>query len=253
MGRKVQIKQQKHDSKTKHSSNLNSVQKKLQPLIDKLLRLTTLPTEQSISKCLELQSEINQVIDQVTELEKEIDLTYPANIRCSGATLDRFTKWMKENGAKFDGTKIAEFPGYELGLQADVDIQESSLVIAVPRQLMLTIEAARNSPLNALIEKDPLLSNMPNVALAIFVLLEKFKENSFWKPYIDILPTAYSTVLYFDLNELKELQASPTLENALKQIKNIARQYAYFYKLIWTSDNQACKVLRKHFTYNQYR
>ncbi|KAF2892458.1 hypothetical protein ILUMI_13714 [Ignelater luminosus] len=253
MGRKVQNKQHKQDSKTKQNSNLNSIQKRLQPLIDKLLQLTTLPAEQNISKCLELQNEINQVIDQVTELEREIDLTYPADIRCSSATLDRFTKWMKENGAKFDGTKIAEFPGYELGLQADVDIQESSLVIAVPRRLMLTVEAARNSPLKPLVEKDPLLSNMPNVVLAIFVLLEKFKENSFWKPYIDILPTSYSTVLYFSLDELKELQGSPTLDKALKQIKNIARQYAYFYKLIWTSDNQACKILRKHFTYNQYR
>lgn len=104
-------------------------------------------------------------------------------------------------------------------------------------------------------EKDALLSNMPNVALAVFLLLERFKgEDSFWKPYLDILPADYSTVLYFDLEELKELEGSPTFEAALRQTKNIVRQYAYLHQLVWTiTDDAACILLRKHLTFNQYR
>lgn len=253
MGRKNQVKHQKQEHKSKHSLNLSSSQRKLQQLIDKILRLTTTPAEETLAKNLELHKELMQVVEQVQLLEKEIESKSSIDDRLCVANLNRFTSWMKENGAKFEGAEIAEFSGYELGLKAKIDIKESSLVIAVPRDLMLTIEAAYSSALGALIDKDPLLSNMPNVSLTIFLLLEKFVGNSFWKPYIDILPTSYSTVLYYTMDELKELQASPTLDSALKQIKNIARQYAYFYKLVWTSDDPASAIFRKYFTFNEYR
>ncbi|KAJ8975461.1 hypothetical protein NQ317_000892 [Molorchus minor] len=126
---------------------------------------------------------------------------------------------------------ITEFKGYELGLQVNTHIPQSSLVMAVPRRIMLTIEAARNSELKKLIEKDQILKNMSNVTLAIFLLVQKFKQDSFWKPYIDILPSSYSTVLYFSVEDLEHLKGSPTLEIALRQIKSIARQYAYFHQL----------------------
>lgn len=40
-----------------------------------------------------------------------------------------------------------------------------------------------------------------NLISAIFELLE-----SFWKPYIDVLPEKYNTVLYFTAEELAELK-----------------------------------------------
>jgi hypothetical protein len=52
---------------------------------------------------------------------------------------------------------------------------------------------------------------MPNVALSLLLLIEKFKHDSFWKPYIAVLPADYTTVLYFKTNELQELKGSPSL------------------------------------------
>jgi histone-lysine N-methyltransferase SETD3 len=59
--------------------------------------------------------------------------------------------------------------------------------------------------------KDAMLQHMPNVALSLLLLIEKFKPDSFWKPYITVLPTEYTTVLYFKTNELLELKGSPSL------------------------------------------
>ncbi|KAK4886511.1 hypothetical protein RN001_002782 [Aquatica leii] len=249
MGRKNHNKPQKSNVQHKQSSN----ERKLHDLVDQLLRLTTTQSDQNLSQSVELYKQINEVIIEIQLLENGNELMHTSKNRLSAAILSKFTNWIVDNGATFDGLKISEFPGYELGLMAERDIKQSSLIITVPKKLMITIDIAKKSELRRLIEKDPLLSNMSNVTLAMFLLLEKFKENSFWKPYIDILPTEYSTVLYFNLEDLQELQVSPTLESALKQIKNIARQYAYFFKLIWNSDDSASHMMRKNFTFNKYR
>jgi hypothetical protein len=62
-----------------------------------------------------------------------------------------------------------------------------------------------------LFRTDAMLQHMPNVALSLLLLVEKFKADSFWKPYIAVLPTEYTTVLYFKTNELQELKGSPSL------------------------------------------
>lgn len=71
------------------------------------------------------------------------------------------------------GIEISEFEGYDLGLKATKDFPESSLLLTVPRKLMLTAQEAADSDLNAFITIDPLLQNMPNITLALFLLSEK--------------------------------------------------------------------------------
>lgn len=220
-------------------------------LTDKLLRISTTPTPQNKTKSLELHKEIDDILIKITNIETTLE-TQVGN-RNSVATIKKFTKWVNDNGANFEGLTIREYQGYELGLKTEKEISEGSLVIAVPRKLMLTTEAAKQSILGTLINKDRMLQNMPNVALAMFLLVEKFSNNSFWKPYIDILPTKYTTVLYFTNKELLELDNSPALESSLNLIKSIARQYAYFNKVIQTSDDPASELLRNVFTYEQYR
>lgn len=220
-------------------------------LADQLLRISTTPTSQNKTESLKINKEIDQLLTKIKNIESILDA--PVGNRTSVANIKKFTNWANENGAKFEGLSIKEYPGYELGLCTEKEIQESSLVIAVPRKMMLTTEAAMKSILGPLISKDRMLQNMPNVALAMFLLIEKFSENSFWKPYIEILPNSYTTVLYFTTDELFELDASPTLELSLNLIKSIARQYSYFYKLIQTSNDPASLLLRNVFTYEHYR
>lgn len=251
MGRRGQFKNAKQN-KQKPMLKLTDNQRKLHEIAEKLLKITTTPQQQNVTKEMEVLNEIFVLLEEIRSLESEIEFKAPADLRRNTDTVNRFTTWLNENGAEFKGTSIAEFPGYDLGLKADVDVQESTLIIAVPRKLMMTVEAAKKSAMGCLIEKDTLLSNMPNVALSMFLLLEKFKESSFWKPYINILPESYSTVLYFSRKDLDELVGSPTLRSTLLQIKSIARQYAYFYKLIWTTESLFCEIIRKHFTYNSY-
>lgn len=250
MGRKNHIKNNKQQLRS--TIKLTNEQKDLQLLINELLKLTTTTPQQNVNKEFELQKEIYNVLEKIKTHESGIELNVPNDLRYKPETIDKFVMWLKENNATFEGTKIEQFPGFDLGLKASMDIPEASLIIGVPRKLMMTVESAKRTCMGSLIKNDILLSKMPNVALAMFLLLEKFKETSFWTPYLHVLPTTYSTVLYFSLDELKELIGSPTFRSALLQNKNIARQYAYFHKLIWSTDNQFCEILKKHFTFNSY-
>lgn len=252
MGRKGQGHTPKHVFKTKNQHNLTKDEKELLDNVDKLLRISTIPQQPNVLKAIENHREISLITERIKALEIHKDSEDSVGNRNTVATIDCFTKWAVENGAEFNGCSIVEFKGYELGLKVNTNIPQSSLVLAVPRKIMLSIETAGKSELRHLIEKDQILKNMHNVTLAIFLLLEKFKENSFWKTYINILPKTYSTVLYFTVEELEELRGSPTLEIALRQIKSIARQYAYFHKLFNNSEDVVSRLMRSKFTYKEY-
>lgn len=120
-----------------------------------------------------------------------------------------FMNWLTENGARVDGVSIVEFPGCDLGLKAETDFAENQLILEIPRALIFSTYTA--APELAVLQNDPLVQHMPQVALAIALLLERHKENSKWKPYLDMLPSSYNTVLYMKANDMIELKGSPTL------------------------------------------
>lgn len=248
MGRKGHVFKSKQTITKK--SIRNKDEKELDEHVDNLLRLCTIPNQGNIPNILENQ-EIYKIINKIKNLQ-QVDVVSSVDNRASGAIIGAFVNWFQTNGAELNGGEITHFDGYDLGIRVNTVIPQSSLVIAVPRKLMLSIESANHSILNKLISKDQILKNMPNVVLAMYLLIEKFKENSFWKPYLDILPKKYTTILYFTTDELEELKGSPTLEMALRQIKNICRQYAYFYKLFSTMDDAVSKLMKGRFTFVEY-
>ena len=123
--------------------------------------------------------------------------------------IEQFVKWLNGNGVNMDGICIAEFPGYDLGLKAEKDFPEGQVILEIPWKLSFSTQSA--APELQALHHDPLIQHMPQVALAIALLIEKHKANSIWKPYIDFLPTNYSTVLYMNTNDMIELKGSPTL------------------------------------------
>ena len=148
--------------------------------------------------------EISSILEKIKRLEE-----MKSESTKRSQAIERFVKWLKENEVNMDGICISEFPGYDLGLKAAKDFPENQLILEIPRKLIFSTQAAA-SELQSL-QNDPLVQHMPQVALAIALLIEKHKENSEWKPYIDALPTSYSTVLYVNTNDMTELKGSPTL------------------------------------------
>ncbi|XP_013398256.1 histone-lysine N-methyltransferase setd3 [Lingula anatina] len=163
-----------------------------------------------------------------------------------------FLTWLKDNGVDTTAVSIRKFEHTGYGLEAKKEVQESQLLLTIPRKLMLTTESAKLTCLGSLVESDPLLQSMPTVVLALHLLIERCDVNSLWRPYIDTLPESFSTPLYFTPDEIQLLKGSPVMSEVLKQYKHIARQYAYLHKLFQGLPDGKCP-LKHQFTYDDYR
>lgn len=164
-----------------------------------------------------------------------------------------FMKWLTNNGVDCSGIEVEDFSEEGLGLKATRLIKESELILSIPRKVMITSADARKSPLGPMIKEDCILKVMPNIVLSLFVLCECHEvEKSVWAPYLKVLPSTYTTPLYASIEDLQKLKGSPSLSDVINQFRNVARQYAYFFKLFQGLSNSANLPI-KLFCYDDYR
>lgn len=193
--------------------------------------------------------EIYKLIEKIRELEKDIQLPQYSRLE----QVIPFMAWLKEKDITMTGVEVADYGPMGLGLKACRDLKQGEEVIVVPKEAMITEETARKSYLGPLIERDPILQHMGNVCLALHVLGEFVNPNSPWQPYLRLLPASYPTTLYFTPEQYQALKGSPVLEEAVKQFRNIARQYSYFYRILQSSPEAKSWPIRDYFTFDAYR
>ncbi|KAK7000066.1 histone-lysine N-methyltransferase setd3 [Biomphalaria glabrata] len=226
-----------------------SARKEVAELITSLLEVCSKPPE-SGNKELEDYPEINGLVEKIRNIQSVLAL--PPRNREEG--FPTFLKWLNDNGVDTSALEITQFPQYGYGLKATRDLKESEKLLQIPRKLMMTVDSAKQSPLGALIKEDKILQVMPNVTLALHLLNEKLNPQSFWKPYIDILPSSYLNPLYWSSEDLQLLNGSPVKGDAINQYRNIARQYAYFYRLLQKQpDSMTQLYVKQCFTFDNYR
>uniref|UniRef100_A0A0B7BBI2 protein-histidine N-methyltransferase n=1 Tax=Arion vulgaris TaxID=1028688 RepID=A0A0B7BBI2_9EUPU len=225
-----------------------SSKRDLSELINNLLEICSKPLEFR-TKELEDYPDIYNLVDKIQQIQSVLSL--PEHNRHQDFPV--FIKWLNDNGVSTTAVEIVEFEGYGFGLKAAQDFKEGDRLLCIPRKLMMTVDTANESALGPLIAEDKILQVMPNVTLALHLLNERFSKQSFWKPYIDILPSQYSTPLYWKPVDLQHLKGSPVQDDAVNQYRNIARQYAYFYRLLQKNPLANTLPLKDNFTYENYR
>lgn len=221
----------------------------LNGIVEQLLNKSSNFTQDDPTTPSKLYAEFEEIYAIVQKI-RNIEMQANMNRRLRGPRkmhVKPFLEWLDKNGAKIEGVEIAEFGSQGLGLKVTKELKQGDVVISIPRKVFMSTETAKHSSLSELCEKDQMLQRMPNVSLALHLLVEKNSPASFWEPYINLLPSSYTTVLYFTPDDFKELRGSPALEDALKQFKYVARQYAYFYRKFQSM------LLRDYFTFDEYR
>lgn len=225
-------------------------QLRIRELLDQVLdKCTTMPSGDAKKEWKDFL-EVQKLLQEVRDLEKPLSPNLPKRSNMWPA----FLKWCCDNGAYLGSVSIKDLPGGEYGLIADEQIEESNQFLGVPLKLMMTTATAKKSKLGPLLRDDPIMMNMSNVALAMFLILEFCAgESSFWHPYISTLPASFNTVLYFSIEELELLHGSTVLDEALKLHRSIARQYSYFHKIFRTHPLAKSLPYKDCFTYDLYR
>ena len=98
----------------------------------------------------------------------------------------RFQEWIREyipdlsEKLQFLTTKQKGW-----GVFAKVHFESEQEWIRVPRQLMITEEEARQSPLGQALSADSVVQAFPSVLLAAFLCWEDQRCDSFWRSYLD--------------------------------------------------------------------
>ncbi|NWR94467.1 SETD4 protein, partial [Furnarius figulus] len=104
----------------------------------------------------------------------------------------KLKKWLKDRGFEDSNLRPAEFRETGRGLMATRALQVGDLIISLPEKCLLTTSTVLSSYLGGYIMKwRPPVS--PLMALCTFLMAEKHAgEKSPWKPYLDVLPQAYT-------------------------------------------------------------
>ncbi|EDV47427.1 histone-lysine N-methyltransferase setd3 [Drosophila erecta] len=177
--------------------------------------------------------QLQQLLNQIMILEEPLSQAVCPQITDSPddqsrlAKVEAFSAWAKDGGVHSEGLEIAIFPGYQLGLRATRPLAKEELVLTVPRKLIFSEE--NNSDCR-------LFGKMPQATHWVYdLVIEKIRgEFSEWRPYIDILPAKYSTVLYFTIKQMERLRGTAACSLALRQCRVIAKQYAFLYRYAHT-------------------
>ncbi|KAF2203433.1 SET domain-containing protein [Delitschia confertaspora ATCC 74209] len=121
---------------------------------------------------------------------------------------ETFLHWLRNSGAdispKIELVDLRQIHAGR-GVVAISEIAEDELLFRIPRSSVLSVE---NSALPRLLpavfeELDPWLS------LILVMIYEWCQgEKSSWKPYFDVLPSEFNTLMFWSEDELNELQAS---------------------------------------------
>lgn len=235
------------------------------------------PTSQlSARQALELHSRLFDLIKELKEVESSLNPNLPTR---DEASWSKFIAWLDQlelertpiNDSDKDTIKtprlfdrvgikqqvstskaVSEYDNTdEYSLTTKVPFAKGDKIFDIDRGWMLSTETAlKDLDLGEFIKKDSIASGMQNVVLVLHLLNERSKgEQSQWWPYLSILPNRILPVLRMDRDQFsRHLIASSHLFEALKMLRAIVRQYAYFYKSL-----QATKLpVKRDFTFTYY-
>eukprot|EP00808_Paulinella_micropora_P023117 g45711.t1 len=135
--------------------------------------------------------------------------------------------WLRVHGAQFEQLAMRHCHGEHRAVHAKREIAKGETLLRVPLDCIMTLSRARAAPLCQHVERSGCPVSTPHTWLALFVLEEKRKgPDSFWQPYLSLLPTAYRNMpQYFEPRLLSLLQGSFTVETIAARKRQLRQEY----------------------------
>jgi histone-lysine N-methyltransferase SETD3 len=140
---------------------------------------------------------------------------------------ERFVKWLRDGGAKFDKVKMRYYSADYRGVHAKMRVRKNEVLVHIPLNLIITLEMAKEAPIGAKMEKANLRLLSPKHSfLSSYVLQELREKDTKWGPYLDMLPKSTDNFpIFFTKEERKWLIGSPFLQQVESKIEDVAKDY----------------------------
>lgn len=236
-------------SKTKQKKNENIIK----PLIQALFQKCVHPTGSTMPSPRELFDAYKEIADMLAEIEKYKGTGFVDQMPNREKGIEEFYNWARDHSIVFDNVEIKCTKNDELGMFAKREMLKGDNFVNIPRSAMMASDCLNESSIGAIVDTDPMLSSMPNVALALHLLCEVYNEQSKWKPYINILPRHYNNILYFEIDDIENLKGTSIFLQAINTLRSIVRQYAYLSNLFYKHPVAKKLDLANKFTYADYK
>lgn len=249
--KKQQVKSNEAPPKTKGKLSANK-RSELKVLADAILVKSREKSADEFQQFVELYG----LIERIKKIESEIKP--PTKSSRDNDAIEKFLSWCQEQGAKFPKVELKKIAGYDMGLVAKQPLKQDEVFVEIPESMIFSFTKIQEDLPPMLKQRVflecPLFDGMTHIRLAFALMVEKLNINSKWKPYLDVLPEKFRTVLFFTPTEMKELQGTTALSSALKQVKFIATQYAFLYKylMLAMNDHPVIQDLKDNFSYEFY-
>ena len=129
----------------------------------------------------------------------------------------RFTTWLKKNGVRDNAAKIVKIENNERSVVAKKNLQKGDNFILIPKKLLIYSSKIQKTKRGQYVNK--LFQNYGSflckvVNITVYMLFEERKgKNSFWYPYLAILPENLNHIPIFWKHDLKYLKGSDILSD----------------------------------------
>ncbi|KAK3128219.1 hypothetical protein QOZ80_6BG0458580 [Eleusine coracana subsp. coracana] len=141
------------------------------------------------------------------------------------AKLQSFLQWLQVNGADLRGCTIRACAdkGYGVFSTAVEPGSTDGVVMVVPLDLAITPMRVMQDPLvgprlRALFEEGAVDDRL---LVMLFLMAERLRPGSLWKPYLDMLPSTFGSSLWFTDEELAELEGTTLYRATVMQRKSL--------------------------------
>ena len=137
-----------------------------------------------------------------------------------------------------------------VGVYSTSDIPKGKTIMAIQREVILSARFGQGlcPEIKTLIES---FADNPTLELAMLVLYHKLKVDSYFRPYLEALPTIFSVPLFWDLELFGSLQNSPTL---LRAFGNLRASAVLYLRAKQTVKKMECKAFPLSFlTWTNFR
>lgn len=144
-------------------------------------------------------------------------------LRYRNETIDAFMKWCVDHGVEFPSgdIQLKVIPGFGLGIISQSPLKKNDLYMKIPHSLMMGVD---------LIEKDPDVGHVfkslnakygqtPKYEIIFYLLYQKLvkKDQSFWWPYLNMLPDNFNACPFFWGKELELLKGSHLYDETIQE------------------------------------
>ncbi|KAL7008056.1 Ribosomal lysine N-methyltransferase 4 [Cystobasidiomycetes sp. EMM_F5] len=122
---------------------------------------------------------------------------------------DQFAQWFRSHGQQHPSVGICHFAGMGRGAVALDDIAEGTVLFAIPRTLLLNID---NAGLRSVLTAQEWQNLHGWTSLILAMMWEYRKPDSLWRPYFNILPTSFDSLMFWSEVDLAELRGCSVVE-----------------------------------------